>query len=364
MKNKKILLGISGGVDSSVAALLLKKRGYSVIGCFLKNFSDTKNPITGECNWIEEKKIAQKICALLEIPFIMLDYEKQYKKEVIDPMFKDYSIGLTPNPDIACNTIIKFPALIKKAKELDCDLIATGHYAKIKKVKNKYSLYIPKDKSKDQTYFLYELTEKELSKTLFPLEKLTKGEVRKIAKENNFPNYNKVGSRGICFIGKVNMKKFLKNKIKQKFGKIVSPEGEIIGKHPGINYFTIHERIGPAKEIEIIDSYRNLTKSKLYVAEKRENNILVVAPENHKIFKKYKVYIEKLSLINKKEKIPKKIKGRIRHLGKLHSGNLIKRNRKYIFSLKKPLKDISPGQSIVFYANKKLIGGGKIISVK
>ena len=157
MKNQEkqtVLLGMSGGVDSSVAALLLKKKGYKVIGIFLKNYSDTKNKITGECSWIEEREMAKKIASILQIPLLTLDYEKEYKKYVINKMFKDYAKGLTPNPDISCNTIIKFPALWKKAKDLKADYIATGHYVKVKNSKNGYELLQGKDKKKDQSYLL------------------------------------------------------------------------------------------------------------------------------------------------------------------------------------------------------------------
>jgi len=205
----KVLLAMSGGVDSSVAALLLKRKGYEVYGAFMKNWSDTKNKITGQCAWVEERDHAIRIATKLEIPLITLDFEKQYKKEVVDEMFKKYKKGITPNPDIDCNKKIKFPLLLKEAQKRGINLIATGHYARIKKsssplltllgisgqgiTKNKrmegekiYELHRAKDESKDQSYFLYAQNQNELSHTLFPIGKLTKKKVRKIAERNKF----------------------------------------------------------------------------------------------------------------------------------------------------------------------------------
>ena len=166
-KQKTVLLGLSGGVDSSVAALLLKKQGYNVIAVFMKNFSDIKNPLTKECNYLEDKKIAQKIAAILNIPILILNFEKEYKKYVIEPMFDAYKNGLTPNPDIVCNKIIKFPLLWKKAETIKADYIATGHYARIKEKSEGYQLLSGKDKTKDQSYFLSELSQSDLSHTHF-----------------------------------------------------------------------------------------------------------------------------------------------------------------------------------------------------
>lgn len=357
-RKEKILIGLSGGVDSAVAALILKKQGYEVIGAFMKNFSETKNKITGECNWVEEKKMAQKIASHLKIPFITLNFEKEYKKYVIDPMFKDYKKGLTPNPDILCNKIIKFPLLWEKAKKYNADYIATGHYARIKKTKEGLHLLQGKDQGKDQSYFLYKLSQNDLSHTLFPVGELTKEKVRKIAKKNKFPNWNKKGTRGICFIGKVDMFKFLKKKIKKKKGKIKTPEGNIIGTHPGISYFTIGQRIGPRLDIEISKEYAN---KKFYIAEKKKPNILIVAPPKHPSLKKQNIIINKFHKITPKSSVPKtNLKARIRHLGSLLPGKLRKSKNKYIFSLNKPQEGIAEGQSLVIYNKEKVIGGGEI----
>ncbi len=358
--NKTVVIGMSGGVDSSVAALLLKKQGYNVIGAFMKNFSDSKNKITGECLWIQDKKDAQKIASLLKIPLVTFDFEKEYKKQVIEPMFKAYAKGLTPNPDIQCNQIIKFPLFWKYAKnKLKADYIAMGHYARISKTKNGFSLLAGKDKTKDQSYFVYRLSQEELSHTLFPIGSYTKEQVRQIAKQNYFPNADKPGTKGICFVGKVNMKSFLEKQIRSKQGAVLNPEGKPIGVHPGASYFTIGQRIGPHLGI-CIEKPKGSEQEKWYIAEKQKNNILIAAPENHPLLKKKSVILKSLHLINPKEKIPSQLKARIRHLGQFHPGKLIKKSNSYIFTLKKPVSSIAPGQSLVIYHNNRVIGGGEI----
>jgi len=219
IKKKKVLVAMSGGVDSSVAALLMKKNGYEVFGAFMKCFSDTKNNLTGECAWRDELRMARRIAAKLNIQLIMLDFEKEYKKHIIESMFKAYTEGKTPNPDILCNKIIKFPLLWKAAKKLKIPLIATGHYARIKKTSNGFQLLTGLDFEKDQSYFLAEISQEDLSHTIFPLGNHTKSQVRQIAKANNFPNWDKQGTRGICFVGRIPMQKFLKQKIKKNVGR-------------------------------------------------------------------------------------------------------------------------------------------------
>ena len=354
---------MSGGVDSSVSALLLKKQGYKVIGAFMKNFSDSKNKLTGECLWLQDKKDAQKIAAILKIPLVTFDFEKEYKKQVIEPMFKAYAQGLTPNPDIQCNLIIKFPLFWKHAKkQLKADYIAMGHYAKIKKTSKGFELFAGKDKNKDQSYFLYKLSQKDLSHTLFPIGNYTKEQIRAIAKKNHFSNYNKPGTKGICFVGKVNMKSFLEKKIKQKPGKVLDAEGNIIGKHPGISYYTIGQRIGPHICIEITKP-KGEEQLKWYIAKKIKPNTIIAAPEGHPILKKKFVIIKSLHLINPKEKIPQQLKARIRHLGQFYPGKLTKKSNKYIFTFKSPVSSIAEGQSLVLHHKNQVIGGGEIFKV-
>jgi tRNA-uridine 2-sulfurtransferase len=357
-KQKTILLGLSGGVDSSIAALLLKKQGYKVIAVFLRCFSKSKNSLTNQCSWIEERKYAKKIAILLNIPLITLNLEKEYNSHVIQPMFKAYKKGLTPNPDIACNTIIKFPLLYKKAKSLNCNYIATGHYAKIKSTNNGFQLFQAKDKTKDQSYFLSELTQFDLSHTIFPVGNLTKSEVRLIAKQNKFPNYNKKGTRGICFIGKINMQSFLKQKIKTSPGKILDPNNKIIGTHPGISYFTIGQRIGPRLHFK---SSIHL-KGKHYIAKKNpKTNTITIAPKNSPFLKTKKIKLIKFHKINPKISLPKKnLKARYRHLGSLIQGKLTKHKSKYNFTFNKPQQQIAQGQQLVIYKGQELIASGEM----
>ncbi len=355
MNQKIVVIGLSGGVDSSVAALLLKKQGYKVIGAFMKNFSDTKNPLTNECSWVEEKIMAQKIANILKIPLVTFDFEKEYKKIVLEKMFKDYSNGLTPNPDIDCNTIIKFPLFWKKAKAIGADYIAMGHYARIKKSNLGYNLLKGKDEKKDQSYFLYGLSQEDLSHTLFPLGNFKKSQIREIAKKNKFPNWDKKSTRGICFVGKTNIKSFLEKKIKNKTGKIISPEKEILGYHKGIYYYTTGQRIGTKEGLE------KQTSQKMYVAEKLKNNSLIVVQKNHPLLKKQKIIIKNLHIINKKEKfLNENIKVRIRHLGSFLPGKLKIKKRKFVFYLSKPEIGIAEGQSIVLYKKEIVLGGGEI----
>lgn len=358
MKSKqKVLLGLSGGVDSAVAALLLQKQGYIVVGAFMRCFSEERNKITGECSYLEDKKEAQKIATLLNIKFVELNYEKEYASVVIKPMFDSYAKGITPNPDSACNTLIKFPYLWKEAKKEGCDLIATGHYIKKVKSEDKFYLKIPKDKSKDQSYFLYGLSQEDLKHTLFPIGNYTKTQVRSIAKQSNLPNWSKHGTRGLCFVGNINMKDFLKQKIRNKPGAIRSPEGQIVGSHDGMMFYTIGERIGENKEITISNEYRNKTKSKLYIASKNlKGNELIVAQEFHPALLKKDFFIKNIHWISGKPKT-NKVLVRIRHLGNLNKA-IIKGNK---ITLNKPIEGLAEGQSAVIYAeNKIMLGGGEI----
>ena len=362
MKNKlKILVAMSGGVDSSVAALLMKKKGYEVIGVFIKSWSNTKNP--KECNWREERKVAMKIAAKLDIPLITLDFEKQYRKDVVEKMFKDYKKGITPNPDIDCNQKVKFPLLIKAAKKFNVDYVVTGHYSKIKKNKNNYELLRAKDESKDQSYFLYRIKQNELKHLIFPIENYTKKQVREIARKNKFPNFDKKSTVGICFIGKINLKEFLQKKIKAKKGKIFDPKGNIIGKHDGIYYYTIGQRLGLRYGIEI--EKQNDDKKQLkrwYVARKNSRkNEIILAPEGHKLLFRKEIYIKNPHWITEKPKT-KKVHARIRQVGELLSSKLSYDYRKKRFKvfLNKPITGVSEGQAIVLYQGKKVLGGGEI----
>jgi len=314
-----------------------------------------------KCLWREDIKYAKKIAKKLKIFLITLNFEREYKKLVIDPMFRDYGRGLTPNPDSLCNKKIKFPLLWKAAKQFGCDYIATGHYIKKTKSGKKYNVEIPEDKTKDQSYFLYDLTQKDLKHSLFPIGQagLTKDEVRKIAKRHGFPNYDKLGTRGLCFIGKMDMKSFLKQKIKPKPGRILDTKENIIGKHSGLAYYTIGQKAPNNPDFQVEKEYRNKTKSKLYIINKNlKNRTITIAPKNYSAAYKSKFYIIKTNFINP-VRFPIKAKVRIRHLGALHKATITKKE-KICVKLQKALPDIAPGQSCIIYQGKKILGGGEI----
>lgn len=362
------MLAMSGGVDSSVAALLLKKKGYEVVGAFMKNWSDTKNEL-GECAWRDERKFAIKIASQLDIPLITLDFEKEYRKEVINEMFKKYKKGITPNPDIDCNQKIKFPLLLKEARKRGIDLIATGHYARVKKRRKIFELFRGKDESKDQSYFLYRINQRELSRTLFPIGNLTKKRVRKIAEKNGFINANKKGTVGICFVGKVNLKDFLKKKIKPKRGKILNPAGEQIGTHDGIYYYTVGQRLGPRYGFEVKREKGTSEVKRWYVARKdAKKNIIIAAPEGHEILYRKKILVKDLHLISdgRKEFLerisqkPVKVTSRIRHVGELLPTKIYKKGSEIFAELNVKITGVSEGQAIVLYKGKKVLGGGEI----
>ncbi len=369
MKKLKVLVAMSGGVDSSVAALLMKEKGYEVVGAFMKNWSDTKNKITGECAWKEERRFALKIAKILEIPLVTLDFEKEYKAQVIDKMFESYKKGKTPNPDIDCNRKIKFPLFLKYAKSNGFDKIVTGHYSKIKKLKNVYRMFRAKDKMKDQSYFLYGLSQKELKYTLFPIGNYTKKQVREIARRKGFPNYNKKGTVGICFIGKINLKDFLQKRIKPKKGDILDSRGKKIGEHDGIYYYTIGQRIGPRYGINIKKSKEEM-KRWYIVGKDAKKNILTVASEGDPLNFRKEFFVKSLHLIegsekdflNRIKKRQRKFLSRIRSVGELLKIKLSFEEDKKILKavLKEAISGISEGQAVVFYKGKKVIGGGEI----
>lgn len=363
--NKKtVLVAMSGGVDSSIAALIMKRQGYNVIGCFMKNWSDTKDLTTGECQWRQERRVALKIVSMLDIPLMTIDSEKEYKKIVVSDMFKKYKQGITPNPDVLCNEKIKFPLLWKAAQKLKADFIVTGHYARIKKTRNGYEMLRAKDETKDQSYFLYRLNQEDLLHTLFPIGEYTKKEIRLMAEKNKFPNYNKKSTVGICFIGKINLKDFLKEKIKQKKGKILDPNGNQIGIHDGIYYYTIGQRLGPRFGIEVSkasDSKRNLKR--WYVARKDvKNNIIVAAPEGHQILLRKNIIIKEPHWINTNNKNPKRVLARIRQVGELLPAKLTynSKMKKWYVQLEKAITGVSEGQAIVLYEKTRVLGGGTI----
>jgi len=280
---KRVIVGLSGGVDSSVAAYLLKEQGYDVIGLFMKNWHDDSVTISNECPWLEDSNDAMIVADKLGIPFQVVDLSEQYKERIVDYMFNEYEKGRTPNPDVLCNREIKFDVFLKIAVDLGADYVATGHYCRKGEEdingKSVFKLLAGKDINKDQSYFLCQLSQDQLSKALFPIGELTKPEVRKIAAEQDLITADKKDSQGLCFIGKVRLPEFLQQKLQPKEGVIVQipsnseiykrevptfqtkeeeleffasknnyaiSDGKIVGKHQGAHYFTKGQRKGLA----------------------------------------------------------------------------------------------------------------------
>lgn len=350
-KQKTVAVGLSGGVDSSVAAFLLQKQGYNVIGYYMKNWSTDLGKF--KCPWKEDRDYALRVASHLDIPFYTLNFEKEYKKKVVDYLFAGYKKGITPNPDIMCNKEIKFKLFLEKALKLGADLIATGHYAQVKKDKNGWHLLKGKDQNKDQSYFLYTLTQKQLSKTLFPIGGYTKLQIRKIAKKAKLPTANKPDSQGICFIGEVNITELLKTKIKPKKGDIITTEGEKIGEHEGVWYYTIGQRkgikIGGGIPYFVVE--KDLKNNKLIVAHGSWSKELFT---NHCI-------VQDIHWINQQPKLPLKcsVKTRYRQADQIGTVNKYQNSYKIIFKAKQ--RAITSGQSAVLYQKEECLGGGIII---
>ena len=351
---KKVFVGVSGGVDSSVALALLQKGGYDVTGVFLKVWSPDFLP----CNWKEERQSAMRVCATLKVPFLTIDCEEEYKREVADYMVKEYKAGRTPNPDVFCNKFIKFGLFLKKAIEIGADFIATGHYAKNSHLSPFCELSESKDKEKDQSYFLYTLNQNQLSKIIFPVGEMTKPEVRALAQKLNLPTANKKDSQGICFIGDVNMKDFLSHYIKPEIGDVLNTEGKIIGKHNGAIFYTIGERHG----FQIMDKTpddsacfvvsKDVVKNTITVAKKEEQS----ARENAK-----EVIIKNMHWISGlEENLPLKTSVRIRYRQQKQDCVIKKIKNNYHIIFENAQKGVALGQSAVFYEKEICLGGGII----
>ncbi len=335
---------MSGGVDSSVSAYLLKKQGYDVTGVFIRVWQ----PEGGECTWKEERRDAMRVCAHLDIPFITLDLRDEYKKGVVDYMFKEYSLGNVPNPDVMCNREVKFGAFWKWAKSQGADYIATGHYAR----NIEGQMLEGVDKNKDQSYFLWTLEKEELKHILFPIGHLQKPELRKIARKARIPVFDKKDSQGVCFIGHIDMKEFLKEHIDTKPGDVLDKDGQVIGSHDGVVLYAIGERHG-------FNIFKNKTnQTRLYIVKKDiENNILIVDTEkklDESIDNKY-IVLKDVVLRDDLENV-KQCRLRYRQ-EKININKVIKDGNNLKVELLKP-ELYSKGQSMVFYDEELCIGGG------
>tara|TARA_X000000368_G_scaffold392177_1_gene356745 strand:- start:3135 stop:4244 length:1110 start_codon:yes stop_codon:yes gene_type:complete len=357
MKKGKIVLGISGGVDSSVAALLLKKDGYDVHGVFMKNWDD-KHAI---CSAEDDYADAVSVCNKLDIPLKKIDYTNEYKNKVFKQFLDDHTNGRTPNPDVLCNKEIKFEVFQKYAEKIGAKKIATGHYANQYKSGSEYYLKKATDSSKDQSYFLHQIGQSELKNTIFPLGKILKKDVRDIAKQYSLINYDKKDSTGICFIGERKYNDFVGEHLSSNEGEIHSIDGDILGKHNGHIYFTIGQRKGLG-----IGARFSAEDKPWYVAKKdiKSNIVFVAQGEDHPALFSKKIIVEHINWINKKPKIlPKKYYAKVRYRDKDKECNIFSLdNNSYLIKFDSKQKAITTGQSIVLYDKKGTCVGGGIIS--
>ena len=346
----KVLIAMSGGVDSSVAAALLVAQGYNVTGAFMVNY-DEIGP-NGESCWAADYQDALRVAAKLGIPLLRWDFVKEYKETVLDYMFAEYEKGRTPNPDILCNKFVKFGSWLDKAKELGFAKLATGHYARIKQSKNFVKLMEGKDKNKDQTYFLHQLNQEQLKHALFPIGDYTKPEGRKLPKKFGLPNADKEESMGICFVGEVPMKDFLLKKIKSKPGKIILSTGEAIGEHDGLSFYTIGQRNLGVKTKQ--------NKPLYVVAKNFDRNELVVGYEDDKLLYKKEAEVAEISWVGGKQKLPLNCETRLRHRQVLEKVKVEVKNKKVFLKFSKSQRAVTPGQFAVFYKKGECLGGGVI----
>jgi tRNA-specific 2-thiouridylase len=357
-KKEKIFVGVSGGVDSSVALSLLKNEGYDVTGVFLKVWHPEWLP----CDWKDERRSAMRVCATLDVPFMTIDCTAEYKKEVVDYMISEYGKGRVPNPDIFCNKYVKFGVFLKKARELGAGFIATGHYAEVKNNNGIFELHESKDKNKDQSYFLYTLTQNELKHVLFPVGHLEKSEVRELARKFSLPTAEKKDSQGLCFIGKVDMKDFLSHYINIKKGDLLNIKGEVIGNHEGAMFYAVGQRHG----FNVIKKSEN--EPRLFVLKKDlENNTVTVGDKEENkddFYSIKKIELSSINFIKGHELQEKEIECRIRYRQEKQKIKLTQKNLRYEVVFAQPQAGVSEGQSVVFYSGKECLGGGIIERAK
>ena len=393
---KRVVVGLSGGVDSSVTAYLLKEQGYEVIGLFMKNWHDDSVTISNECPWLEDSNDAMIVAEKLKIPFQVVDLSNQYKERIVDYMFDEYSKGRTPNPDVLCNREIKFDVFMDIALNLGADYVATGHYCRkdteIIHGKPVYKLLAGKDVNKDQSYFLCQLSQEQLTKALFPIGELTKPEVREIAKKANLITADKKDSQGLCFIGKVRLPEFLQQKLQPKEGVIITipadfeqytkrvsefenkeaelnyfstkfsyrqEDGEVVGKHQGAHYYTKGQRkglnVGGTKEaLYVIET--DVLENVIYTGEGKNHqglyrNVLFVSnKESH--------WIREDLTLNNGEFM--QVGARIRYRQTLEKATLYKVEKGLYVEFEKKQSAIQEGQFVAWYQDEELIGSGVI----
>ncbi len=354
-----IIVGMSGGVDSSVTAWLLLEQGYTVTGLFMKNWEEDDG--TDQCTAIQDLADAQQVCDTLKIPLKTVNFSAEYWDEVFEDFLKEYREGRTPNPDILCNKHIKFKAFLDYALELGATKIATGHYARIGCENNHFQLLKGLDQNKEQSYFLYTLGQKELAKTLFPIGQLTKIEIREIAKKLGLDNHNKKDSTGICFIGERKFTAFLKQYIPSQPGDIQTPEGKQLGRHEGLMFYTLGQRQGLG-----LGGIKGYPEAPWYVLEKdTKRNILIVGQgHDHPLLFHDSLIASDVTWTSKDKPdqfLACTAKIRYRQADQLCSVMpLGEESKKYQVTFNNPQRAITPGQSVVFYKGDHCLGGGII----
>lgn len=392
----KVVVGLSGGVDSSVAAYLLQQQGHEVIGLFMKNWNDSEFTLEDECPWVEDSNDALLIAQKLNIPYQVIDLSEVYKERIVDYMFHEYESGRTPNPDVLCNREIKFDIFLKTALSLGADKVATGHYARVHSLNNEgqtiYQLLAGIDSNKDQSYFLCQLNQYQLSKTLFPIGNLTKPEVRQIASEIGLVTANKKDSQGLCFIGKIRLPDFLQQKLKPKKGNLVEifsdnpiykkeeqsfstkkeeliylstpfqytiEDGKVIGEHSGAHYYTIGQRkgLGIGGHIEpcfVLDT------------DVQNNTIYVGEGKNHPGLFRKALFIDQKEVHWVREDLQMKIgetmrvRVRIRYRQSLQEAVLYQFEEGIFIEFENLQSAITRGQFAAWYVEDELIGSGVI----
>ncbi|MFA5713119.1 MAG: tRNA 2-thiouridine(34) synthase MnmA [Bacteroidales bacterium] len=383
----KIAVALSGGVDSSVAAYLLKEQGHDLIAIFMQNWHDTTGTLYGDCSWNDDWKIAQLVASKLDIPLYFVDLSREYRERVIDYMFKEYGAGRTPNPDIMCNREIKFDAFLKHARSLGAEMIATGHYCRKESIviegKRIYKILAGLDSSKDQSYFLCQLTQEQLQNSLFPIGGLLKREVREIAERLDLPTAHRKDSQGLCFVGKIDLPLFLQQRLEAKEGDVIEipssyyqnidrecnpfgkgyrykrEDGSLIGRHNGAHFYTIGQRRGLN-----IGGHTN----PLFVigVDISENILFVGEGEDHPGLYRELISIEKETLhwirpgLELSSSQSFRVKARVRYRQELQEATLVNDSGNYSLLFDKAQRGVTPGQFAACYIEEELICSGVI----
>lgn len=382
----KIAVALSGGVDSSVAAYLLKEQGHDLIAIFMQNWHDTTGTLYGDCSWEDDRTIAQSVAAKLDIPIHFVDFSEEYRDRVIEYMFAEYQAGRTPNPDVMCNREIKFDSFLKEAIALGADMIATGHYCKKESIEVDGKLYhrllAGVDSSKDQSYFLCQLTQEQLSRSLFPIGALQKSRVREIARELNLATADRKDSQGLCFVGKIDLPVFLQQRLEAKEGDVIEipregflpqnfsssygheysfkrEDGVVIGKHKGAHFYTIGQRRG-------LNIGGHINPLFVVGVDTVENIIFVGEGEDHPALYRDLIALKEESIhwVRPDLKLSNgqslRVKARVRYRQALQPATLVNDNGHYSLLFDQPQKSVTQGQFAAWYIDDEVIGSGVI----